>query len=417
VLLDVHACAAQSHPPYLFLQPLSMANIAIIGGGLGGSLCALALRSRGLNATIFDAGRALGGRSARSQFLASSEPHLDQVISTLSNANLIKPWTGRFGVMGAKGGFLPLSSISTAMAGTKNESPTATPTTDTGDFCGFLAHARSPIYVGTPNNSSLCTSICELVDVKVHLESHVSAATHVDGKWMLQIKGGGISEAFDGVVFASHNQTLAADAIKTLSSPPDQPEIKERLDKLSTSLGTLRSSHTSPVFTVSLQYPPAALNRVNFDAATLPADPALQMLIRESSKPGRDVNAPHDEWTGISTTVFAKVHLESEVDMVTEMMVRSTARVLAPYFGNDEKNVPTPIEARAKRWGAAFTTAPLIPSTEPGEDCVGLEPWRMVIAGDYVQVKQSPGEAMAMSGLVAGEKMASWFAGDTTKRK
>ena len=77
-----------------------MANIAIIGGGLGGSLCALALRSRGLNATIFDAGRALGGRSARSQFLASSEPHLDQVISTLSNANLFKPWTGRFGVMG-----------------------------------------------------------------------------------------------------------------------------------------------------------------------------------------------------------------------------------------------------------------------------------------------------------------------------
>jgi predicted NAD/FAD-dependent oxidoreductase len=76
----------------------------------------------------------------------------------------------------------------------------------------------------------------------------------------------------------------------------------------------------APIFTVRLVYPP--LVEVPLDAATLPTDPVLQMLVREASKPGREGSL---EWTAISTSQFAKGALETEQSMeaITEALVVS----------------------------------------------------------------------------------------------
>ena len=41
---------------------MSTPSVAIVGGGLAGSLCALILRNRGARPVVFDAGRRVGGR-------------------------------------------------------------------------------------------------------------------------------------------------------------------------------------------------------------------------------------------------------------------------------------------------------------------------------------------------------------------
>ena len=45
-----------------------MARVAVIGGGIAGSLAALALRGRGATPVIYDMGRRAGGRLGGAQF-------------------------------------------------------------------------------------------------------------------------------------------------------------------------------------------------------------------------------------------------------------------------------------------------------------------------------------------------------------
>lgn len=159
-------------------------------------------------------------------------------------------------------------------------------------------------------------------------------------------------------------------------------------------------------------------------------------------------------WTAISTPSFARAilahaHASEPGDSrpggaaaaaATQVMSQEVARLFAPYFGQEPSAVPVrtrraprtvmaptpftfarsltaafrtlalqaPLAAAAKRWGAAFADG----SCELREGAVGLEPWRVAIAGDYLQRQPSPVEAAASSGLEAGERVASWFQSD-----
>ena len=84
-------------------------------------------------------------------------------------------------------------------------------------------------------------------------------------------------------------------------------------------------------------------------------------------------------------------------------MTAEVTRLVSPYFGDG--GVPRPVAAAAKRWGAGVATG----SLNLREDAVSLEPWRVAIAGEWVRRHGSPAEAAALSGLEAGERVASWF--------
>ena len=140
-------------------------SVAIVGGGLAGTMCALIARSRGLRPVIFDAGRrGLGGRLAGghspdsgAQFLRASEPsQFSQVLEMLQREGLVAPWTARFGLLGSHGGgFLPLDTLKGSGMLAKPESLEGG-----GDFCGFLRSSHATTYVGTPSNASICAGIC-----------------------------------------------------------------------------------------------------------------------------------------------------------------------------------------------------------------------------------------------------------------
>ena len=92
--------------------------------------------------------------------------------------------------------------------------------------------------------------------------------------------------------------------------------------------------------------------------------------------------------------------------MAAEVMTREFSHLVAQHFGGSPESVPRPNAVAAKRWGAGFTAG----SLGLAEDTIGLEPWRLAIAGDFLRSHHCPAEAAAQSGLAAGERVASWFA-------
>jgi len=403
---------------------------------VGGTLASLALRSRGIAPTVFDSSSRLGGRSTAGHFLAARSPHVGDVTRTLEGAGLLRKWTGRFGVLGGKGGFIDAASFNLAQGKKKRPQPgepdPPTPHTDTGDFCGFLDHSMEDVYCAPGGFSALCRGVVEMAGIETRLSARVEKAEWSEelGKWRLSVAGGGgggekegegapAESTFDAVIFAAHDPSLAASAISSISLPPGHdPAVASRLSTLSSDLRALRLSRTSPVITARITYPQGSLDRVPFDCATLPADPALQFLVREASKAGggaSGASAEGDLWTAVTTSTFAKIHVPHTcsplppIDEVTSTVVGGVSRSLAPFFGGAASNVPTPLTATAKVWRAGFTTSSLIPPTVPGEAVIELEPWRMAVAGDFVRTAGSPGEAAAAAGLAAGESVARWF--------
>jgi predicted NAD/FAD-dependent oxidoreductase len=156
-------------------------SVAVVGGGVAGSVCAVALRSAGLRVQLFDQGRhAIGGRAASrvvtsgstcaggqfepplvfdhgAQFFRAESPVLKRLLLSPLFEGLYAEWSGRFGLLGGyeSAGLLPLDVIRTgaarvparAMAGgggddAQQQAAMAAAAAAAGlaeiDFCGFI---------------------------------------------------------------------------------------------------------------------------------------------------------------------------------------------------------------------------------------------------------------------------------------
>ena len=434
-------------------------RIAIVGGGLCGSLAGLVLRSRGLNPTLFDAGRRstggrlLGGRHADSgmQFLRASEPRFAAITHMLAKEGLIAPWVGRFGLLGSQGGgYLPSEVLASTPIGSMMRE------TDSGeagrvDFCGLLGGdtERHPIYVGTPSNADVLPGLCRAAGLEVVLGAKLTGAERQadgdagadgGGTWRLHFDGVAAPPApFDAVLLATHDAALAASVVRSAVLPTldDAPAAAERLGELADALRAQREQRTAAVYTWSGYLPVGFSAQLPFDAVAVPGSPAVHFLARDASKPGRPAlvrmpgaaaagdggaseGAPEGElWTAVSTPEFAARMGAQESLAAGERgdsergggtaaaaaaaMSDEVRRLLAPFAP-----LP-PVRAAAKRWGAGFASGTL----GLQEECVSLEPWRLAIAGDFVAARgagaRSPAEAAALSGMEAAERVATWF--------
>lgn len=406
---------------------MSSPRVAVVGGGLAGSLCALVLRSRGATPTIFDAGRRrIGGRLAGgfapdsgAQFLRVTEGSpLTPVVHMLADEGLIAPWQGRFGILGGRGGFLPLSTVSTA--GLKGVG-----VGEAGDFCGFLSGASTPMYVGKPDNGGVCEGICRAAGIDVRRGGRVSGVRFTDSGWTLE--GVESDDAYDALVVATHDAALAAGVVRMLAVDElaAESDAAERLTGLAQLLQQQREEHTRPLFTLSATFAPDALGAaLPFDAVSAPNSPFIQLIVREASKPGREREVCAPGADGIAGELFSAVSTPSfaadavartkaagmsdadEAAAAAEALSAGMRQLLSPLFGGDARDVPAPLHATAKRWGAALPSQTLGLS----EDCLSFEPWRLAIAGDFIASHASPLESAALSGLEAGERVAQFFA-------
>lgn len=344
-----------------------MARVAVVGGGIGGTLASLVLKNRGLQPILIDRGQNVGGRlrgSARSklqnridagcQFFRPSDFRLLPVFRMLEEAGLLAKWDGRFGMYGKSGGFLPSSIVGQATAGGMMNNNHNNNTddngeqqsllqyyTDTGDFCGFVTNHRdkTPTYVGVPDNNSLCQSICRLGQIDQILNTNVtSAKTEPGGGWKLEVESSndGTSSSssslkFDSLILASHDPTLAAETVQSIVDAEEAAAImatgddtnekhentkandllQDRLNNLVKDLEGIRDSR-KPIFTWSGRFDNSNNIDHPFDAVSVPGSNIVQFIVRESSKPGRrhSVNSNEDNlgeiWTAVSTSSLAR---------------------------------------------------------------------------------------------------------------
>ena len=224
-------------------------RVAVVGGGITGSLAALILRMRGADPLLIDAGkRGVGGRltgysaaggDAGAQFIRAQDPRLMSLLAMLEGEGLVRRWEGRFGILGEKGGFLSADVVgNTAMQammsnanslqpgnnGATTNSNEAMPfATDAGDLCNFVGGMASggPLFVGHPTMASLCPGICARASIDV-LVGRVLAA-HRDeerGGWRLDLDAGGDGHYrthFDALVLATHDPSLAAATVRSIA--------------------------------------------------------------------------------------------------------------------------------------------------------------------------------------------------------
>jgi predicted NAD/FAD-dependent oxidoreductase len=247
-------------------------RIAVVGGGIAGTLCSLVLKNRGLTPILIDQAvsarrgggdRAnptttggLGGRlrGVGAQFLRATDPRLQAVMGMLENAKVVREWKGRFGLLGSEGGgFLPASIVTAGMgsqsggvAGLAPADPTAAAVadssssavaaaaTDTGDFCQFVNSSDTPTYVGVPTNLDLCPQIANLADISCMEGTTVlGASMAAEGGWILDLQeqtkkhspstttfaddtSNAVTQHFDGLVLASHNPSLASTIVQSI---------------------------------------------------------------------------------------------------------------------------------------------------------------------------------------------------------
>jgi predicted NAD/FAD-dependent oxidoreductase len=431
-------------------------RIAVIGGGLAGSLCSLVLRNRGFQPTLIDAGRSgVGGRLRNNgaQFLRTRDPRLSTVFGMMESQGLLAQWKGRFGMLGSLGGgFLPAEVVSRNMGmssrsgddhkggGVGSSNGGASEATDGGDFCHFVAGSNLPTYVGTPSMTELCPQVCQRVGIELFSNTTLVKAKPVkEGGWSLELTNNSDAptpvidptEYFDALVLATHDPSLASRAIRSImdsevsaggftdieaayNAGDDASLVIGRLGDIADSLQHVRDNDRVAVFAVSLTFPERFSSRIPFDAVSIPGSQIVQFLLREGSKPGYVERADGETWTAITTSRFASLVIghpdqtdEDKRKQVCKAVTYEIQKLVASY---SEGTAPEPLEVSAKSWSSAFCSRGL----QLQEDSIFLAPWRLAVCGDFIRdlsAYSNPLEAAALSGMEAGERTAALWAG------
>jgi predicted NAD/FAD-dependent oxidoreductase len=299
-------------------------NIAIIGAGMAGVVCARTLVQAGHNVTLFEKSRGLGGRMATrasafgtfdhgAQYFTVRDPRFERALKTVPG--LCKPWSAN--------------------------------TVRVLDEHGQVAAAGMPIqeahWVPSPAMNALVSGWAE--PLRVELQTRV---THLDSdaldphRWQLQTEGAGgaqhVYSGFDALLLA----IPAEQARLLLNTAPKADHLAQQLDMV----------QVAPCWTLMLAFPQA----MQPDLSTLgpqwnaarSTHHRIAWLARESSKPGRSAI---ERWTIQASAAWSQEHLEDDAKRVQAKLLKAFSEVTGIRA--------EPAHVDSRRWRYAQTTQPL----------------------------------------------------------
>ena len=419
------------------------APVAIIGAGVAGLSCAASIANAverdGPVVELIDQGsRGRGGRASSSrptthdpplvfdhgcQFFTAESEAFRETCAALERAGHIARWGGRFGTLDASTGVFRAKSENDAKAG--------------DDFFRLLA--AKDVYVGVPTMRGLCDGLRELIPENAAVDSPQCAVTRLERArdedadenatpWVVSGVGG---RALDELESGSRERALGAfravvatDVMLAKTGTPGscafegvagvsdeeatkkQEEVSGASARAAATWRVMRDAPAESLFSLMVAFGsdgPAAEEEdasVPFDAAVVTGCGTIQLLVRDSAKPGPARSCTRNRWTAVSTAAFAarvvadaplsvdgayNPQTAAYLERATPAMVEATSDLLSRAAANERKRMSAsasnesnekgisdcsdrsdrcrdaatlyrvpPRHARSQRWGHAF---------------------------------------------------------------
>ena len=325
-------------------------EVAIIGAGVSGLVCARALHERGFEVAVFDKGRGPGGRTATrraeihgvevgfdhgSQYFTVRAPALARMVAQWEALKVACPWQGRIVAIGA--------------------GRVVEPSTPTARF------------VGTPGMSAICGHLA--LDLSVRYEVPVRRIER--GETALEL-------------FDVKRRPLGRFDLVVATAPPAQtmPILAHAAPDLTAKLESVRMQ---PCWALMTAFAPSL--DAPFDGAFINDGP-LNWAARNSSKPKRD--GALDHWVFHANPQWSTDHLEDEPQDVVGPM-------LDAWFSVTQLPRQEPVWALAHRWRYARADKPL------DEGVLMDQSGRVAACGDWANGNRM--EGAFLSGLAAADRV------------
>lgn len=286
-------------------------RVAVVGAGLAGLACARTLHDCGLAVTLFDRGRAPGGRLATrrrdgqvfdhgAQYFTTRDERFARVTGGWASDGVVARWAGRLVARDARGVLTPLSD--------------------------------EPRWVGVPGMAAIATHLAR--DLDVQSATVVTRLHRGARRWRLHLDGGADAGEFEVVLVAAQG-----------------PRAAELLAPVPSLAARAASARLAPCLAVMAAH--AESVDAAFDGATIAGSP-LAWVARDSSKPRRP---PGDRWVLHATPAWSAAHLADPPEAVATVLRQAFRDVVG-------RPLPALVHCETRRWSHALVTVPV------GDDCL-----------------------------------------------
>ncbi len=307
----------------------AVGRVAVVGAGVAGLACARTLADHGVDVTVFDKGRAPGGRLASlrspdldadlgAPYFTVRDARFDRFVRSWIDDGVVAPWHGRIRSVACEGG-------------------------------PFVETPPMERFVGTPGMSAIARHLAR--DVAVRASHRVDVVDRRDGRFVL---AGTVGAA--GVTLGPREESATADPVPLgefdvllLCLPSNQAHPLLRAVSPSLAEAAARAP-CEPCLALAFAPDGDALRDVPLDGLFVGRDGdvgrMLGWLARNASKPQRRSD---DVWVAHASAAWSAAHLRAPRESVEAALLAECARVLGvPSFG---------VRATAlRRW--AFARAP-----------------------------------------------------------
>lgn len=282
---------------------MNKSDVAVVGGGIAGLVCARELSRAGLGVDVFDKGRSPSGRIASrrrgeerfdhgAQFFTVRDVRFRRIADELQSQGVIAQWDGRFG--------------------------------RANDDGRIVAEQAEPRWVGTPTMSAAARALATGLSVNNGVD--VARVERHGAAWRLWSSNSGLLGTYPRVVVA-------------VPAPQAAPLLRD------TSLhGAVRNVRMAPCWTLMMTC--TAPFPISFDAVRWSSGP-VRWLAREASKPGRESGA---RYVVQASPEFSRRFLEAHPDLVIRLLEAELERMFGP--------LPVRVRVSAHRWRHAMVERP-----------------------------------------------------------
>ncbi|TWU00849.1 FAD-dependent oxidoreductase [Stieleria varia] len=296
----------------------NLPRVAIIGAGMAGLAAARTLRDHGINVTVFDKSRGVGGRIATrrvdqedpgeaitldhgAQYFTARDPRFCRHVNSWIHDQIVAPWLGKIVQINSSGEIVSQPR-------------------------------RTPRYVGVPGMNAVAKHLASDLTVQsgtVQLETQISRLERVDDGWIL--------------IDTSHVQHGPFETV-ICNCPPEQSALL--LADHTDLMDQIAQVKMRPCWAILVAS--QSLDGVPFDGAFVDDSP-ISWIAQNSNKPGRP-GPP--AWVIHASAQWSEDNLDLANDEVLEELL--------PHFENlIGKKIVDPIYLTAHRWRFAIPAEPL----------------------------------------------------------